>query len=204
MTDENKVPDEQLEAVAHSVPPPDEYPKGEAEALRAQVESDPDATVAEEAVAEVLAATEQSSEGAVAQGWDAAIKGIEHGFEAAHDKPADHHAAEAAEHGDTTEVRILGREIVLPVPIYTAVFGVLAVVTLIEVLLAEVSDEIISGGVKIPILVILSLSKAALVVWFYMHLNRDSRLFLLTLLLPLIVGLISAFYLLFVPVGYSY
>jgi hypothetical protein len=200
MTDENKVPDEQLEAVAHSVPPPDEYPKGQADALRAEVESDPDATVAEEAAVEVLEATEQSSEGAVAQGWDAAIKGIEHGFDAAHEKPADHHAAEAAEHGDTTEVKILGREIVLPVPIYTAVFGVLAVVTLVEVLLAE----IITSGIQIPILVILSLCKAALVVWFYMHLNRDSRLFLLTLMLPLIVGLISAVYLLLVPVGYSY
>lgn len=200
MTDENKVPDEELEAVAHSVPPPDEYPKGQAEALRAEVESDPDATVAEEAVVEVLEATEQASDGAVAQGWDTAIKGIEHGFEAAHDKPADHHAAEAAEHGDTTEVKILGREIVLPVPIYTAVFGVLAVITLVEVLMAE----LIANDAKVPFLVILSLCKAALVVWFYMHLNRDSRLFLLTLLLPLIVGLISAFYLLFVPVGYSY
>lgn len=200
MTDENKVPDEQLEAIAQSVNPPDEYEKGQGEALREAAASDPESTALESAVAEAVDATEKASEGAVAQGWDSAIKGIEHGFEAADKKPADHHATEAAEHGDTTEVKILGREIVLPVPIYTAVFGVLAVVTLVEVLLAE----IIASDVKIPILVILSLSKAALVVWFYMHLNRDSRLFLLTLLLPLIVGLVSALYLLFVPVGYSY
>lgn len=200
MTDENKVPDEELEAVAHSVNPPDVYEEGQADKLREEIAHDPDATVLEEAVAEAVDATEQASKGAVAEGWDAAIKGIEHGFEAAHEKPADHHTAEAAEHGDTTEVKILGREIVLPVPIYTAVFGVLAVITLVEVLLAE----IIASDVKVPFLVILSLCKAALVVWFYMHLNRDSRLFLLTLTLPLIVGLISAIYLLLVPVGYSY
>jgi cytochrome c oxidase subunit IV len=52
--------------------------------------------------------------------------------------------------------------------------------------------------------VLLSLMKAGLVVWFYMHLNRDTRLFMLTLLLPVIVGLLSALYLLTVPTGYSY
>jgi cytochrome c oxidase subunit IV len=201
MTDENKVPDEQLEAIAQSVNPPDEYEKGQGDALREAAASDPDATVLEEAVAEAVDATEKSSDGAVAQGWDSAVKGIEHGFETVDQKPVDHHAAEAAEHGDITEVHVLGRDIVLPVPIYTAVFGVLAVITLVEVLLAEI---ITNDGVKIPILVVLSLSKAALVVWFYMHLNRDSRLFMLTLMLPLIVGLISALYLLLVPVGYSY
>jgi caa(3)-type oxidase subunit IV len=136
-------------------------------------------------------AENQNVLGSVGEG-EAAIVEAEHNAHDAH-SAHDHHS-------DSTTVQFAGREITLPVPVYTAVFGVLGALTVIEVLLAE----IITSDIKTPILVLLSLMKAGLVVWFYMHLNRDTRLFMLTLLLPVIVGLLSALYLLTVPTGYSY
>lgn len=110
------------------------------------------------------------------------------------------HAGAHHHDDDTTTIRFAGREVVLPVPLYTAVFGALAILTIVEVLIAE----LIESDLKAPVLVLLSLGKAGLVVWFYMHLNRDSRLFLVALALPVIVALISVLYLMAVPQGYSY
>jgi cytochrome c oxidase subunit 4 len=80
--------------------------------------------------------------------------------------------------------------------VYTAVFGALAVLTVIEVLLAEI---ITAEVLKIPLLLGLAIIKALLVVIFYMHLRTDSRVFALTLLLPILVALLSMLYLLGVP-----
>ena len=77
---------------------------------------------------------------------------------------------------DTTTV--LGRQVNLPV--YTVVFIALA----------------------IPLMLIISLGKAALVVWFYMHLNSDSRLFAITLLVPVVMVTLATLFLMIVPVGY--
>ncbi|NJL57394.1 cytochrome C oxidase subunit IV family protein [bacterium] len=110
-----------------------------------------------------------------------------------------HHAAEAQPdtaihtHGDTTI--LFGRE--LPVPIYTAVFGALALLTVLEVLIAE----IITSDVKIPFLLGIAIAKALLVVLFYMHLREDSRLFALALVLPLAIATLSGLFLLAVPTG---
>lgn len=97
--------------------------------------------------------------------------------------------------GSTTV--IAGR--VIPLPVYTVVFIVLGILTLFELALAEVFPR---GGLTIPILLLASLTKAALVVWFYMHLNSDSRVFALTLLIPVLMVVLAMGFLLIVPIGY--
>lgn len=102
---------------------------------------------------------------------------------------------EAAHFGNDNAI-ILGRE--LPVPIYTAVFGVLGILTLIEITLSQVPR----GGLTIPIMLILALTKAGLVVWFYMHLNKDSRIFAAALLIPFFLVVVCTLFLMIIPVGY--
>lgn len=99
--------------------------------------------------------------------------------------------------GDSTY--FFGR--IIPMPMYTVIFGVLAVITLIEVVISELPE----GFLGTLSLVTLSLAKAVLVILFYMHLRNDSRVFVVALILPLIIGLISAMFLLAVPTtGYPY
>lgn len=96
------------------------------------------------------------------------------------------------------ETHLFGR--VIPMPLYTVVFFTLGIITLVEVALAQILPE---GIIKTVLLVGLSLSKAVMVVLFYMHLREDSRIFAFTLILPLIIALVSALFLLSVPVvGY--
>ncbi|MBK9123142.1 MAG: cytochrome C oxidase subunit IV family protein [Chloroflexi bacterium] len=102
------------------------------------------------------------------------------------------HAAHA-EHAETTVV--FGRE--LPFPLYTVVFLGLGILTIIEVLVAEV----FSSGIKIPILLALAAVKAYLVVYYYMHLKTDSRLFAVALIVPLVVALVSMLFVLITPPG---
>lgn len=96
------------------------------------------------------------------------------------------------DHGDTTVV--LGRT--LPFPLYTVVFFVLGLLTIIEVVLGN-----LEGGLRIPLLLGLALVKAYLVVYYYMHLKTDSRLFALVLLVPIVVAVISMIFLLMSPQG---
>ncbi len=101
------------------------------------------------------------------------------------------------QHSDT--VVLLGRTITVYGGIYTVVFGALAVMTLVEVVLGS-----ISGNWTIPLLLVLAGSKATLVVLYYMHLKTDSRIFAYTLLVPLAIALLSVLYLMGVPpTGYS-
>jgi cytochrome c oxidase subunit IV len=58
-------------------------------------------------------------------------------------------------------------------PNYLFVFMTLAVFTLIETLVSYMQEAVI----KIPILVILSVVKAALVLLYFMHLKYDSKVF---------------------------
>lgn len=99
-------------------------------------------------------------------------------------------------HSDT--VVILGREITVAGGIYTVVFFALGILTIIEVLLAELENEIV-----IPLMLAIAAAKALLVVLFYMHLRTDSRLFALTLAIPLGIGLLSVMYLMAVPTTYG-
>jgi caa(3)-type oxidase subunit IV len=112
-------------------------------------------------------------------------------------RPTVQDQAIAAHHGDTTVV--FGRT--LNMPIYTVVFFALAVITVIEVIIAELPE----GFVGSALLVALSAAKAVMVVMFYMHLREDSRLFALAIIIPLIIAGVAAMFLLAVPsTGYSY
>jgi cytochrome c oxidase subunit 4 len=120
----------------------------------------------------------------------------DHAHDAAHDHAAtDSHDA----HEDTLlpTSRFLGID--LPVPLYTAVFGALAMLTIIEVILAELPEFFLT----VPLLVFLSICKAILVVWYYMHLRTDNKLYALALLIPLFIGIVGTLFLLAVPL-FSY
>lgn len=93
------------------------------------------------------------------------------------------------------EVELLGRRFSVPGGIYTVVFGALAAATLLEVIIFELPR----GFLTIPLMLSLALMKAVLVVLFYMHLRTDSRIFALTLLIPVGVALAATLYLLAVP-----
>ena len=81
-------------------------------------------------------------------------------------------------------------------PIYTVVFGALALLTFFELAVAELLPR---NFVTTTLLVIASIIKAVLVVLFYMHLKDDNPLYALALVLPLFIGLIATFFLLAVP-----
>lgn len=111
-----------------------------------------------------------------------------------------------ADHSDTVELPVIGA-ITVPGGIYTVVFGILGILTLLEVLIAETIGKMegdVAETLKIVLLLGIAIAKSALVVLYYMHLKDDSRIFLVTLLLPLLITLLSIFYLLVVPpTGYS-
>jgi caa(3)-type oxidase subunit IV len=67
-------------------------------------------------------------------------------------------------------------------PLYVIVFGVLALLTLVEILVAA------SPLPRLPILLPLALVKAGLVVLFYMHIKFDHRVFSVLFLLGLLLG----------------
>ena len=68
--------------------------------------------------------------------------------------------------------------------VYFVVFLVLAVLTLTELMVTYIPI------VKVPLLLALAITKAWLVVAFYMHLRYDNRLFSYAMLIPVIVGTI--------------
>ncbi len=148
----------------------------------------------EESVADVLEVTEELSETPAAKAVDEAIVSVMETMDEAasesHDPTGEHH------YNDEVVLPYFGSIGTMPGGIYTFIFGVLAVITLVEVLLAELLPE---NGFTITILVLLSLSKAYLVIMFYMHLNRDNPLFRLVIILPLLIVLLSTLYLLGVP-----
>lgn len=108
-------------------------------------------------------------------------------------------------HSDTVTLPVLGT-VTLPGGMYTAVFGFLGVLTLLEVLIAELlkmdpSNDLynIVTSVRIGLLIGIGVFKALLVAWFYMHLKSDNRIFLAILLLPTFITLLSLLYLIGVP-----
>lgn len=101
-------------------------------------------------------------------------------------------------HSDTVD--LFGTQVTVPGGLYTVVFGVLAIVTIIEVAMAESG---LPGSIAYPLLSALSIGKAVLVVLYYMHLREDSRIFAWAFGLPLgMAGLIILFLLLVNPVVY--
>ncbi|MBA3868718.1 MAG: cytochrome C oxidase subunit IV family protein [Chloroflexota bacterium] len=85
-----------------------------------------------------------------------------------------------------------------PVPVYTGVFAVLGVTTLIEVAISQIFER---STILIIIMLALATFKAGLVVWFYMHLNKDNRIFLACLMIPVVLVVIAVLFLSIVPTG---
>lgn len=186
-----QVADDEIEAVAGSVPPPDTYPEGQAEAMAKSLPED--ANTFEKSVTEAVEVTEQAQSSPAVQGFGSAVAVIQRAIESVGgERTTEHH--DPATHGDKTY--FLGKE--YDIPIYTSVFMALGVLTVIEVLLAE----LISGDIKIPLLLGIAGAKALLVVIFYMHLNTDSRIFSIVLAVPVGLAILSVLFLVAIPTGY--
>jgi cytochrome c oxidase subunit 4 len=65
---------------------------------------------------------------------------------------------------------------------YLLVFAGLAILTFIEVAVSY-----ITGGLKVPLLILLSAMKAMLVILFFMHLRYDSRWYAFIFFAPLVL-----------------
>jgi len=87
-----------------------------------------------------------------------------------------------------------------PVPVYTGVFVVLGITTLIEVAISQIFER---SGLLIFLMLVLAVFKAGLVVWFYMHLNKDNRIFIACLMIPVVLVIIAVLFLSLVP-NFSY
>ena len=167
----------------------DEQTKPEEETV-AQAEE-----VAEETVEEVSAEVQDQAEEAVEQAEEV----VEDAAAVQEDSPAPVAAAEpvaavvAEDHHHDDMVMFMGSKM----PVYTAVFVVLAVLTITEVILSE----IIPGDAKIPFLVAIASAKATLVVMYYMHLRTDSKVYTVVLAVPVVLAILSILFLLGVPTG---
>lgn len=110
---------------------------------------------------------------------------------------AEHNAIEPTHHDthDNHDVTVIfGRT--LNMPVYTAVFGALAILTVLEVIVAELFAD---PNIRIPLLLGMAVVKAGLVMYFYMHLREDSRIFAAAILIPVGIALLSVLFLLAVP-----
>lgn len=143
-----------------------------------------------------LSSTEEAAlrvEGALNAVMQPFLSQFEHGLAYVGSHTHDH-----ALHSDTVD--LFGREITVTGGLYTVVFGVLAVVTIVEVIMAE---SPLPNVIAYPLLSALSIGKAVLVVMFYMHLREDSRIFVWSFGLPLaMAAMIIIFLLLVNPVTY--
>lgn len=148
-----------------------------------------------EAAAEIRETAEQLEDSPAVEAFQAAKDALTEGVEQiAPPPPATKEEAQA--HYVTSTTVIGGR--VIPLPIYTVVFLALGVLTLIEVGVSLIPH----GFFTVPLLLLIATAKAGLVVWYYMHLNHDSRIFALTLLIPMAMVVIATLFLMIVPTGY--
>lgn len=109
--------------------------------------------------------------------------------------------SENTHHNHSDEILLPGgRSIRLPGGIYTFVFVVLALLTVIEIALSSLPE----GPSRVLILFAIAICKAALVVIYYMHLKEDRRIFAWTLLIPLIFATLGGFFLLLSPEPYVF
>lgn len=132
-----------------------------------------------------------------------------------HDESATHDAS-AHGHGETHEtIEGLAHDIpnqtdffgltTINLPIYDVVFISLGVFTAVEVGIGTLSLPEGWIWVKIALLAGIAFVKAFHVVWFYMHLKSDNKVFWLTLMLPFIIAAVGLLYLTAVnPVLYPY
>lgn len=115
--------------------------------------------------------------------------------EVTHDTASPVNVEVAHDHDHDEKFSFVGRT--FNVPVYTGVFILLGGLTVFEVLLSRLEH---SGLITI-IMLTLAVIKAGLVVWFYMHLNKDNRIFLATLLIPVVLVILAVLFLSIVPVG---
>ncbi|MCU0474854.1 MAG: cytochrome C oxidase subunit IV family protein [Anaerolineae bacterium] len=120
----------------------------------------------------------------------------QHHSEAAHQDAHAHDDAHAEILAETTT--IMGRT--LPFPLYTVIFGVLGILTLFEIIIAEV----FTSWVKVVALLAIAIAKSALVVIYYMHLKTDSKIFTAVLLVPVFIVTVSLLFLTITPYGAAY
>ena len=99
-------------------------------------------------------------------------------------------------HAVSDSVHFLGRDFSIPGGIYTFIFIDLAIFTILEVLLAETLAD---GSLRIFVLLGIAVVKAVLVMWFYMHLKDDNRIFLYIMILAFVITLMSVLFLMVVP-----
>lgn len=112
-----------------------------------------------------------------------------------------HALHEGSHYSDTVTLPIIGRTVTVQGGVYTVVFAVLAIVTLLEVLIAEIFAP---GALRIGALLALSVAKALLVIYFYMHLQSDNPLYRIILALPLVIVLVSLLFLVVAPFAGGY
>ncbi len=176
----------------------EEQPKSRVEKIEEQAAEEVEkvaeeiAEAPQQAADEILAEAEQLEHTPPVERFEARkeklVEAVENVAPSAEETPEVLHAAEEQ---DTTT--IFGRTI--PYPVYTVIFVGLGVLTLLEVLVGTSGDSFF----RIPILLAIAIVKASLVVLYYMHLKRDSRVYRWVIGLPLIVALVAVIYLLSVP-----
>lgn len=105
-------------------------------------------------------------------------------------QPTNDQSANEGVHAESSQ--LFGRK--FPFPIYTVVFFLLAILTIVEVVLSEVLSGV--ETLKIAVLLGIAAAKATLVVIFYMHLNHDSRFFAVAFIVPVGISLLSLLFLL--------
>lgn len=122
----------------------------------------------------------------------------------------DHAHEDHGHHSNTVVIR--GREITVEGGIYTVIFVGLAVLTLIEVLIAETFKGMIAGtpdpglltAIKAFLLLSIGIFKSTLVILFYMHLKDDNRILAIVILVPLLIAALSVMFVLSIPpTGYG-
>ncbi len=167
----------------------DEQPKSPEEPIEEVREETAEAP--KEAADELRQEAEQLEHTPPVEAFEAGKEALVEAIESVPAAPETREEAHAPLHGDTTEA--FG--ITIPYPVYTVVFGALAVLTLLEVLVGTGSE----GFFRIPLLLVMAVVKAGLVVLYYMHLKADSVVYRWTLAIPLFVAIAAIFWLLVVP-----
>lgn len=122
------------------------------------------------------------------------IEAIENAIESTDNAPSQAVVQAAIAHHADEPVVFLGRT--FNTNIYTFIFGVLAALTVFEIITAELLPN---GFIRTMLLLIPSLIKALLVMAFYMHLREDSRMFTLAIAMPIGIGVVALLFLLAVP-----
>jgi cytochrome c oxidase subunit 4 len=163
----------------------DEQSKSPEEPIEAAAEAP------KEAADELRHEAEKLEHTPVVEAFEAGKEALVEAIESVPAAPETREEAHARVHGNTTE--LFG--ITIPYPVYTVVFGALAVLTLLEVLVGTGGE----GFLRIPLLLVMAVVKAALVVLFYMHLKTDSIVYRWALLIPLFIAIVAMIWLLIVP-----